>query len=393
MRIGIVTELFPTTPQSYVGSFLVQQIQRLQSSVDITVFAPYFVPVTQVFKHIPNPKNGIQHTFVRCYCFDIQLLLTLRIISRDTAKVLIKKRAARKLLSVIKIAHAKKKFDIFHGHEVFIGDEVGMIGKKLNVPTVFTLHGQRPFHLEIFGKLVLQRALQNINSVNTVITVSNLVKKSYSNFITAPVVTIPNGYNPDPLVKTTAPRHIVNTYSKKIILYVGSLWAGKRVDLLLKAFQIVQKQSGGSCKLLIVGEGPQEKYLKQLSQNLGIDTDVKFAGSIDPKEIPSIYTLATLLVQPSKSESFSMVCLEAMAYGIPCVCSVNTGISEWLENDVNVKILFGESAEELASLIMSIIVHDELQSRLSINAKKVAETFRWENIIPKILYIYGKLQG
>jgi len=82
------------------------------------------------------------------------------------------------------------------------------------------------------------------------------------------------------------------------------------------------------CQVLIVGEGPAEKTLRALSEQLGIGSRVVFAGM--RRDIPQLLALMDIFVLPSLYEGFGIAILEAMATGKPVVASTVGGIPEFV---------------------------------------------------------------
>ena len=115
------------------------------------------------------------------------------------------------------------------------------------------------------------------------------------------------------------------------VLFVGQLIRGKGVDLLLQALAKVQVPFRSA----IVGKGNAEKSLRGLSERLGLNSRVEFAGWMDNAELPGMYARAQIVVVPSRwPEPFGMVGLEAMRHAKPVVAFNVGGIPDWLENGI-----------------------------------------------------------
>jgi glycosyltransferase involved in cell wall biosynthesis len=93
----------------------------------------------------------------------------------------------------------------------------------------------------------------------------------------------------------------------------------KGFDMLLEAWKEVQRSDVQSVKewgLRIVGEGPQRAVLEQQIKDLHL-TNVVLAGRVG--NVVEEYDAASLFVLSSRYEGFSLVLLEAMWCGLPCV--------------------------------------------------------------------------
>lgn len=109
-------------------------------------------------------------------------------------------------------------------------------------------------------------------------------------------------------------------------VFLGRLVRVKRVDLLLRAFA---KLSSEDARLVILGEGPEESSLKELSKDLGVDARVSFLGF---RESALDYlSAAECFVLCSDYEGIPTVLLEALEFERPIVITGVGGIPEVLE--------------------------------------------------------------
>jgi len=108
---------------------------------------------------------------------------------------------------------------------------------------------------------------------------------------------------------------------------VSRLSPEKNVHLIIRAFDQLRGEIPLS-NLQITGVGPQERELKILCVELGIESQVEFLGSTN--EIPAFINSLDIFVLASSFEGFGMVLVEAMAVGKRIVASRNSAIEEIL---------------------------------------------------------------
>jgi glycosyltransferase involved in cell wall biosynthesis len=116
----------------------------------------------------------------------------------------------------------------------------------------------------------------------------------------------------------------------RIIVASGRVIGLKGYDRLLKAVAKILLK-GEEIKLILAGDGPALKELKQLAGTLNIEKNVHFAGKLDKDTLRNLLQTATLYVQPSVGvEAFSISALEAAACGVPLILSNQVGLAHYL---------------------------------------------------------------
>ena len=124
------------------------------------------------------------------------------------------------------------------------------------------------------------------------------------------------------------------TSSTKVMLYVGRLSPEKEIDVLIKAYFSMKKNTQQDIKLVIVGDGPERNRLEMLCQG----GEVVFTGNLSGLKLAQAYASANVFVFASQVETFGNVVLEAMASGLPIIaynyaCAhlhVKNGETGWL---------------------------------------------------------------
>lgn len=106
---------------------------------------------------------------------------------------------------------------------------------------------------------------------------------------------------------------------KKLLLYVGRLAREKNTQTLFRAFELLQRRRPHEFHLLIIGDGPQRKELRQL-QSRNCANDVSWIQyCTDSTDLARYYRAADLFVHPGVQETFGLVALESQACGTPVV--------------------------------------------------------------------------
>lgn len=145
--------------------------------------------------------------------------------------------------------------------------------------------------------------------------------------------------------------------SGKIILYSGRLIEKKGIIYLLKGFKILQDVVD-NISLLILGSGETEKELQNYCKKN--DLNVYFAGFIQQGELPKYYAIADIFVFPTLSDPWGVVVNEAIAAGLPVICSKWAGAARDLIKDgVNGYIVNPQDVNNLAQKMKELLLNDK----------------------------------
>lgn len=175
------------------------------------------------------------------------------------------------------------------------------------------------------------------------------------------------------------------------ILYTGIYKPRKNHAALLHAFREFLK-SGGCATLVVAGPlGEGEGELRCLANNLGIDENVVFTGFVPDSDLPSLYSGARVYACPSLYEGFGFTVLEAMACGVPVVCSALTSLPE-VAGDA---ALYADpqSPGEFASALRQAFFDEDLRQRLIEKGIHNRRRFDWHRAAQATLAVYQRAIG
>jgi len=119
--------------------------------------------------------------------------------------------------------------------------------------------------------------------------------------------------------------------SKRVLICAGRLSAEKNHLLLIRSMASMDKD----VVLLIVGKGPMDAELKQLTKELSLEDRVIFTGFVPDEELVSYYSAADVTVSCSKFETQGLTTLEAMACGLPAACADARAFSDTIVDGLN----------------------------------------------------------
>lgn len=163
------------------------------------------------------------------------------------------------------------------------------------------------------------------------------------------------------------------------IVYMGRLSFEKNVDVLVKAFAIIAKKHS-QARLVLIGSGPASDSLKALASELGVSEKVEFTGVLRGKTLAEKMASCNLYASASTIETQGIVHFEAMASGLPAVVANKMANPEAVRDNYNGFLFKPFDEKDCASKIEKVLKSPALQSKLSKNARKFAEGFRWRKI-------------
>jgi len=174
---------------------------------------------------------------------------------------------------------------------------------------------------------------------------------------------------------------------EKILIHTSNFRPLKRVLDVIKIFNEVKKKVDS--KLILIGDGPDRGECERYSREIGIFEEIKFMGKQDA--LVEILSVADIFIIPSQSESFGLSALEAMACGVPVISSSVGGLPELnLHGETGYIAEIGD-VERMAKYTIELLTNQKRYDILAKNARKRAEEFSEENIVPMYEKFYEKI--
>jgi glycosyltransferase involved in cell wall biosynthesis len=180
--------------------------------------------------------------------------------------------------------------------------------------------------------------------------------------------------------------------SDPYILCVSAYKETKGLDVLIRAFPRI-RESAPELKLVIVGVGPLKDSLKKMARELGVEDGIRFEGRVTQPEVRDLLRHCRLFVLPSRSESFGIAIVEALAAGKPVVATAVGGIPEILENGRNGLLVRPEDPAALAEAVLELHHSPSLRLGFSGSGRRMVQRFSLERMGMNYERIYRDLAG
>lgn len=179
--------------------------------------------------------------------------------------------------------------------------------------------------------------------------------------------------------------------SRKRVIAVGRLDYQKGFDRLIDAWQIVCSTGlFQEWRLDIFGQGEWKDMLKARIKEYGLQNSLHL--NEPTKEIAREYADSSMLVMSSNYEGFPMVMIEAMACGLPVVTfDFKCGPRDIIKDEENGLIVPDGDIQALADAMMRLMANESLRQTMSVEARKVTETYSEEVVMGKWFSLFEGL--
>ncbi|MDH5191778.1 MAG: glycosyltransferase, exosortase A system-associated [Gammaproteobacteria bacterium] len=302
------------------------------------------------------------------------------------------------------------KPDILHAHSPAInGLAAHACAKKFNLPLVYEVrafwedaavdHGTSS---EWGWRYRLTRYLEThvLKSADAVTTICNGLRNDIinRNILSEKVTVIPNAVNPDAFSCTRdIDKHLqdeLDLSGKTVLGFIGSFYAYEGLVILLRALPEILKSAPDTI-VLLVGGGPQERLLKQLAQELGIDKNVIFTGRVPHEDVKKYYDLVDMFIYPRLSMRLTELVtplkpLEAMAQCSMVLASDVGGHKELIDSGVNGILFKADDIHALSTEVLKLISSRDSWGNIQQSGRKYVELQRnWEKSVENYKSVYS----
>lgn len=169
------------------------------------------------------------------------------------------------------------------------------------------------------------------------------------------------------------------------IITIGSLVKNKGHILAIETIEILVKR-GHIIHLDILGDGELRQELNCFIKRKSLSNCVKIHGNVDHPEY--FLNQSKIYIHTSFKEAFGLAIIEAMACGLPVVCTDGQGNRDLIKEGFNGYMVWERDPNLLADKIELLINDEEKRKVMGINARKFSEGFGIEQYVEKLLTLY-----
>lgn len=172
------------------------------------------------------------------------------------------------------------------------------------------------------------------------------------------------------------------------LVFIGTNWRVKGLDILLRAVAKISEQEGGVA-LRVIGNPDchSANEFQSLVQKLKIESHVTFVGAVSRENLPAELATSEILVLPSRKEALGLAAIEALASGMPVVASEVGGLPEVVSDLRCGTLVPPEDPELLAAAICETAANRLCQDEVNFRVESV-EQFHTDRLRRELEELY-----
>lgn len=264
-----------------------------------------------------------------------------------------------------------KNFDVVHCHNSSMPKL--LIGRFYKSKIIYTVHD---VNLKISGSNRIKRA----------IAISKAVEEDVSSRYSFPISIVYNGIRYKDIKKKNKWNHFDEF---KIVNVARLVHETKGQDLLIRAVAIL-KQKGINVSVDFIGDGESLKFLKNLSEELGVSGNINFLGNKDRNFIYHNLCKYNLLCHPARYEGFGLTVVEGMAAKLPVLVSDDGGPFEIIGFGKFGYYFKNNDATDCAKMIEYIINNpDDVKEKVEPAYLEVKDKYSIESLCKRYDLVYN----
>lgn len=296
------------------------------------------------------------------------------------------------LVSTIRDIVTIEEYDIVHTHTPIASAVVRLACKDIDeVKIIYTAHG---FHFYTGAPIInwmifypIEKLLSNYTDVLVTINQEdyrralkfNAKKVKKINGVGIDLTKFNNNIKSEKSIK-----NYLNLPEKsKILFSVGELNTNKNHKIIIKALALLNNEN---IHYVIAGEGKQRDKLFMLAKELGVVNQVHLIGF--KKNLAEIYPQVDIFLFPSYREGLSASVMEAMASGLPVICSNIRGNSDLIEHKKGGYLVKGNNPSKYSYYISNLLKNKKLKEKLGIYNLTKIQIYSIESVLIQLEDLY-----
>ena len=329
----------------------------LENDFDITVISTY--------KHGNKPVYNFSNKIKIKYLInDYPDRVSLKKVLKDYKFIEAFKELWRRATLLIKKYYLNIKAIKNDDSDIIISTRIfhnNLIGKYSNSKLkIATEHNFDPSNIKYIDKLI-----KSVKSIDKFIVCTDEMYKFYDSKLPKDKLKIINHC-------VTIDNNKKSKLNNKNIITVGRLATEKGYEDLIDVMKIIHNKDK-SVKLIICGDGYLKESLINKIHELKLEKNIILKGFLKEKELENEYLNSSIYVMSSYHESFGLVLLEAMNYGLPCIAFDSASGAREILNSTGI-LIKDRDKNKMADEILKLISDKErLNKYQNLSLKRIKD--------------------
>lgn len=229
------------------------------------------------------------------------------------------------------------------------------------------------------------KKLNNLTNMNYIMPVSKALLKNYTGKVNIKMKYIPLALNYLPT------KEQISSLKTNNLISVGRLEEEKAMDELIYLMNDLIKKDK-TIFLNIFGDGSNKEKINNLISEFKLENNIKLWGFQPQEKIREIMTQSSLYLMTSKEESFGLVLIEAMSFGVPCIAySSAEGAKEIINSNIGYLIENRDREKYVEQAYNYLKLPLKEKKAMGTKAIKTTQIYQFSNVKEEWLKFIGEM--
>lgn len=180
-----------------------------------------------------------------------------------------------------------------------------------------------------------------------------------------------------------------------VLLSVGRHVPRKKFDLVIKAVNEIKKLKPSlNIKYILIGDGQETLYLKNLTKQFNLESQIEFLGSCDLEKRNKFYKLSDIFLMPVETkenniEGFGIVFLEANFYKVPVIGTATGGVVEAIVDGETGLLIKPNDLNDLVEKILYLYENENVRKKMGEKGhNRAINEYSWQKIVDDYIRVF-----
>lgn len=265
--------------------------------------------------------------------------------------------------------------DVFSSHAFIFAYSCACLLRLIKKPVILSLHGG---NLPNFASRHPKCISRLFSWADSIVAPSRYLIENLSPYYQHQIKLIPNGLEIENF------KYLHREKLQPKLVWLRAFDKIYNPSLAPRVLNLVSKKTS---EIFLTMIGPDKgdnslHYTKDVASSLRVDQQITFVGHVVHEEVANWLNKSDIFINTTNIDNTPLSVIEAMACGL-CIVSTNVGgIPFLLDDGIDALLVDPDDPQAMAKCVLSLLFDPELSAKLSKNARKKAEMFSWNTVLP-----------